>query len=285
MLAVVLLAGVGLAQPTGDQAGEESGEASPTPAPEELTPATATPTPLPEVLPPVAEEPSLAPVPELQTTPTEPSEGDAAQPAVPAELPPAIDLKRRVEFYLAPSFNLMLDGPSIGTLGHVYGGHLWFKYVFWRRFSAEVSLGHLVGYQKQDLQLGYASYTRADSTMLSPFAGALNVEILPESRVNPYVGLGGGGAYLVLREDAESLESNVPLDHSELSQEIHKLLPMLVGKVGVDVRINEFVGVGCEALYRYIWAFSYDTSIPGASRTDNIDLGHVAFTLGITVYY
>jgi len=222
-------------------------------------------------------QPTPAPVeaaPEPQPTP----------PPVAVETAPA-EIVRRAEFYLAPSYGVMFDHDTATSLGNPYGGYFSFRYFLLSHLSVEASVSYMIGYGKQQIDISYVSYTRLSSITVTPFHAALNIEILPHSRFNPYLGIGGGGLYFILRQSPEDVDSGVPIIHDELALEEHRLLPMLVGKVGMDVRLTEFFGVGAEVLYRYCPPMDYRIEIPEASREDRVELSHLAFTLGISVYY
>jgi outer membrane protein W len=224
-----------------------------------------------------APQPAPAPVeaaPELQPTPP-----PSAPEAAPAEI------VRRAESYLAPSYGLVFDHDTTASLGNPYGGYFSFRYFLLSHLSVEASVSYMIGYQKQNIDISYVSYTRLSSITVTPFHAAVNIEILPHSRFNPYLGIGGGGLYFILRQSPEDVDSGVPIMHDELALEEHRLLPMLVGKVGMDVRLTEYFGVGAEVLYRYCPFADYRIEIPEASRHDQVQLSHLAFTLGISVYY
>ncbi len=170
-------------------------------------------------------------------------------------------------------------------MGNPYGGVFSLRYFLLSHLSVEASVGYLVGYQTQRIAFAYVSYRRDVSTALSPINAGVNLEILPHSRFNPYVGIAGGVNYLVVRQDSEHVRSGLPLNHGELSLEVHRLLPTVIGKAGMDVRLNEFFGVGAAVLYSYCPATHYRIEIPGASRDEEIRLSQVLFTLGISVYY
>ena len=139
--------------------------------------------------------------------------------------------------------------------------------------------------EKLKNDLNYVTYERASTTSLTPFHLAAHLEIMPDARFNPYIGFGGGGLYMVMYQDPESVDSAVPISNDELSVTIHSLQTMLIAKIGAEMRISEFIGVGLEAAYRYCTPTSYKIEIPDVTRSYDLDLSHIAVHFGMTVYY
>jgi len=198
---------------------------------------------------------------------------------------PEVLSQRRSALYIAPVYSFVFDGETHDALGDVYGGHLAFRYFLFDHFSVGAALSYQVGYAKKDRRLDYLQYRQISNWSTTPFYATINVEFLPAARVNPYLGLGAGGLYFAMEQSPEDIESPIPLEHNELSLAEQRLLSLLVGKVGLDVRINQNVGIGAEVMYYYVGESSYEISLPQVKKDYPIDVSQLAVHLGLVVYY
>jgi len=195
------------------------------------------------------------------------------------------DGARRVVFTVAPSYARLLDGDTNDLLGPIYGGMVALRYCPWQHLSVELGVGYLIGYEKLDHEFAYVRYTRLTNSTFTPFYAAVNFEMRPQAKVNPYVGLAAGGLYLTFHQAPEDVDSDIPLAKDELSITEQHTLPLLAGKAGLNVRLTRDVGLFFEAAYRYTGAIAYELRIPRAKDETELTTDHLAGALGIAVYY
>ena len=300
-LLISLLFSAAWAQDSGD----ESGEATPSPQ-EETPPPVDQPPPSPPAETPPADQPeattSASDEASEVITVTEPAPTEAEPPAAPAEAetPPADEgggvvvatpeaapkpFVRRASFQLAPTLYYPLAEETFDAFGYLYGGTLGFKYHPIPWLAVSLQSGYLMGYCKQDASLGYAKYRRITSATASPLLAGVYAEILPSSRVNPFIGAVGGTIYLSYRMEPEDIDSPIPLHHDELTVTKQNWLAVYGGEVGLDVRITDWVGVFLVGRYQFASATDYRLEIPRASDETRLEMSHGGAAVGLIVYY
>jgi hypothetical protein len=192
---------------------------------------------------------------------------------------------RNASLLVAPAYLNLLDGDTRAMLGDLYGGALTFKYHLIPWFATTASVGYLVGNGKQDVDLDYASYRRLSFTSVTPVEVGFFAEILPRGRVNPFIGAVAGGMYLAVQQSPEDIESNVPIAYDELDATAHAWLPTAGGKIGLDVRVTDWVGLGAAAAYRWTGGTKIHLEIPGVRRTYELQFFNVGIEVGLFVYF